>query len=73
MKNEITITRSQLYAEKGINAKFAWSWLYRVTVPGERFSMTGTTLSWARGVAKKYAAKTGMIVNETFDTEPYGC
>lgn len=55
MSDIITISRSKVYPCPGTNYRVAWKYVYTVVVPGEPYPFDGDSLSWARGLAKRYA------------------
>ena len=44
--------------------RFAWTWTYAVTVPGEEFRMIGDCVGWARDMAARKARETGFTVDD---------
>lgn len=65
MTDTITITREPVFNGHGMRTPY--SWLYTVTVPGERYPMRGKGVDWARGIARKYSQKHNLTVVEAWD------
>lgn len=60
--DKIEITRSKVYHRTG---RYAWTWVYTVTCPGEKHSFSGDGRSWAEGLAGKLSRERGIEVERT--------
>lgn len=56
-----TVTRSKLYPTPGRSYRFAWKWLYTVTIPGEPYTFDGDTLGWVRSLCKSKAPRLPIV------------
>lgn len=62
-----TVTRSKLYPTPGRSYRFAWKWIYTVTIPGEPYTFDGDTLGWVKSLCKSKAP--GMPIVYAWKTE----
>jgi hypothetical protein len=47
------VSRTKVYQRHG---RFAWNWVYTVTIPGEPYTFSGQTLSWVLDLCKRKGA-----------------
>jgi hypothetical protein len=66
-RSTCTVTRSKLYPTPGRSYRFAWKWIYTVTIPGEPYTFDGDTLGWVKSLCKSKAP--GMPIVYAWKTE----